>query len=370
MDKSKDDLARLAEEAQAHDDEGGARRAIRDRLRDRKTSKELKQLLRATEHELEEERRARELLLALSEPAAPYKVKKHRGKGGKNAAVTVSLLSDVHCEEIVSLDEVNGRNEHTLEMCDVKLERYASGVVKLVEKEQSFHDIRTHVQWIGGDLFTGHIHDEMVETTSLSPLESVLWIHPRIKSLLRHLAENLQVDEILVPWSFGNHGRDGKKPRISKHAQHNFEYLLAHTLKKEIENEPWGKKIRFIVEPGYLTYVDLGGYVVAFHHGDGLRYGGGVGGLTIPLNKAVHAWNEHTYADLYVNGHYHQVLDAGRFVCNGSMIGMNQFAIRIKAAPEPAQQVMFTIDLDRRQKVSFNLIHVLPTSELERLGWV
>ena len=367
MTKRSDDRGKLAAKLATPSDE--ERAAARGRLRASQTASELRRTIRALEMELEGERGARELLLALRD-SQPYAIRKHKAIRGRNAAVSVSLASDLHIDELVDPAEVNGRNEHTPEIADSKLQRYARGVVKLVAKEQSFHDIRTHVQWIGGDLLTGHIHDELIEATAMAPLEAILWIHPRIKALLKHLAENLDVKQIVVPWSFGNHGRDGKKPRISKAAQHNFEYLLAHTLRAEVAAEPWGKKIKMIIEPGYLTYVDLGGYIIAFHHGDGLKYGGGVGGLTIPLNKKVDQWNKHRYADLYVAGHYHQVFDSGLFVQNGSLIGMSQYAIRIGATPEPPQQAFFVVDLDRRQKTSFSLIHVLPKEELARLGWL
>ena len=368
---SRKDLEELAAAAERQAEIDRQVQMAKDKRRNQKTSNELRQLVKALERELDHERAAREMLLSISErPPSTYKIPKRISRGKKNSAVTVSCLSDVHLDEYVEMDEVNGRNEHTPEICDEKLKRYASGVVKLVKKEQSFHDVRTHVQWIGGDLFTGHIHDELIEATAMSPLEAVDWIHPRLMGLLRHLAENLDVQQIVVPWSFGNHGRDGKKPRITKAAQHNYEYLLALMLEREVAREPWGKKIKMVIEPGYLTYIDVGGYIIAFHHGDGLRYGGGVGGLTIPLNKAVDAWNKHRHADLYVNGHYHQSFDARDFVCNGSMIGLGQFSIRIKARPEPPQQVFFTIDLDRKQKVSFSLIHVLPKEELERFGWL
>jgi len=366
---SRRDLERLNEAAEEAEAEASVAKAFREKLRGQKTNRELRAVIKELANQLDMEQRARECLLTLKD-SKPYRFKKHRGRGGKNAAVTVACLSDIHLDELVDPADVNGRNEHTPEICDAKLQRYAMGVIKLVAKEQTFHDVERHIQWIGGDLFTGHIHEECIEATAMAPLEAADWIHIRLRALLQHLAENLDVREIVVPWSFGNHGRDGRKPRITKAAQHNFEYLLAKSLEREIAREPWGKKIKFIIETGYLTYLDLGGYTICFHHGDGLSGGGGAGGLSGPINRAVKGWNEHRHADLYVSGHLHQVFDAIHFVANGSLIGMNQFAVRIKARPEPAQQAFFTIDLDRRQKVSFSLIHVLSSKELEKYGWL
>jgi hypothetical protein len=74
-----------------------------------------------------------------------------------------------------------------------------------------------------------------------------------------------------------------------------------------------------------------------------IRYGGGVGGLTIPANKAITQWNRLKHADFDCFGHFHQAFDGGTFISNGSMIGYNAYAISIKAAYEEPVQMLFGI---------------------------
>jgi hypothetical protein len=99
-------------------------------------------------------------------------------------------------------------------------------------------------------------------------------------------------------------------------------------------------------EESYLQYTELfdGGYTICFQHGHAVQYGGGVGGLTIPLNKAIAQWQKLKRADLYCLGHWHQFFDGGNFIVNGSLIGYNSYAMFIKAGYEPPKQAFFTIN--------------------------
>jgi hypothetical protein len=96
--------------------------------------------------------------------------------------------------------------------------------------------------------------------------------------------------------------------------------------------------------------LDVFGVRLRFHHGDGIKYGGGVGGITIPVNKAIAQWNRAHYADLDIVGHYHQFFDGGNFIANGSVIGWSPYSLWIKASFEPPQQAFFLLDSKYRRK--------------------
>jgi hypothetical protein len=87
---------------------------------------------------------------------------------------------------------------------------------------------------------------------------------------------------------------------------------------------------------------------IRFHHGDGLKYQGGVGGLTIPVEKAISAWNKSpARADLDIFGHWHTAQQSRAWVSNGSLIGYNAYAVSIKASFEPPAQTYFLLDKKR-----------------------
>ena len=95
-----------------------------------------------------------------------------------------------------------------------------------------------------------------------------------------------------------------------------------------------------------MVYTSVYGRNVRFTHGDDVRYNGGVGGLTIPLRKAIDSWNQSHRAWLTCSGHWHTWMDARDFVVNGSLIGYTAFAQAIKARWEPASQAFFLVDRD------------------------
>ena len=335
------------------------REQARDGLRldqARRTNSELRRMNRFLTEELKAQNEKIDLLLEVhAAPDKPYKIRSPKGGRKKTPVVSCSMASDLHVEEVVDPKTVNGLNEHNLEIAEDKLFRYWRNVVRLVKKEQAEADIQTHIQWIGGDLFTGHIHEEFPEITELSPTQAVLWLRPRIRDGIRFLRKELDVPEILVPWSYGNHGRTTIRPRVATAADHSYEWMLGQIIAEDLKGDDG---IKVLVANGYHLYVDCDGYTVRFHHGDWLNYQGGVGGLTIPLNKAIDSWNKTRPANLDVLGHWHQWMDLQYALVNGSLIGFSPYALRIKARYEPPRQGFFLIDLERKEKTGSFPVHV------------
>ena len=90
--------------------------------------------------------------------------------------------------------------------------------------------------------------------------------------------------------------------------------------------------------------MDIYDYKIRLHHGDSMRYGGGIGGLFIPAFKAISQWDKQIRADWTFFGHFHQLKDGGNFVSNGSLIGFSPYAIRIKADYEKPKQAFLILD--------------------------
>jgi hypothetical protein len=124
---------------------------------------------------------------------------------------------------------------------------------------------------------------------------------------------------------------------------------MYHNLANHFKNE---KRIRFLIPRGYLSYVDVAGFVMRFHHGHAIKYGGGIGGIFISAFKAISQWDKAKRADLDVFGHFHQVKDGGKFISNGSLVGYNAYALRIKADFEKPKQVFFLVDHARKEKTT------------------
>jgi hypothetical protein len=214
----------------------------------------------------------------------------------------------------------------------------------MLEHERQLCRIDRVCVWLGGDLISGMIHPELAEENSLHPLAAKRWIGSRLRGFIDAASE--QVKEIVVATSCGNHGRTTEKLRTNE-ADTSYEHDLYLTMQAEERR----KNVRWQIGEGHLNYVDLDGFRVRFCHGHAIRYQGGIGGIHVPLNKAIAAWDSTTRADLTCIGHWHQFSwgRSGRYVTNGSVIGHSAYAIRIKANYEPPCQAAFVIDHGRRE---------------------
>lgn len=280
-------------------------------------------------------------------PASKESIKPVKVTGGEACAVL--MASDWHAEEVITLASTNGLNEYNLSIAESRIRKFFSASVKLTEVQRAGVTITNAVLWLGGDLMSGFIHEELAETNELTPTETVLWLKDQVAEGINYLRQNF--GHLTIVCNYGNHGRNTKKPRHATGYKNSYEWLLYKVLSAQItEGVTWQ------IADSYFTYVDLYGKVIRAHHGDGLRYQGGVGGLTIPVEKAIASWNKGRVADLDMFGHWHQQMQNPRWVSNGSLIGYNAYAISIKAGYEPPQQTFFLFDKERGRTITAPII--------------
>lgn len=286
-----------------------------------------------------------ETLTALGDDRKPPKFRRAKSKAEGEAAAFV-LLSDVHAEETVTPDETNGRNEYTLGIAEAALQTVFGKALDLLADSQRMANVRTLVVWLGGDMISGHIHPELAERNSLSPLAACRWVSERLESGLRLLAEQADVDDILIVTSYGNHGRDTPKIRISGGADRSYEHDMYLDLRYRLAGLP---RVRWHVSTSYLAYVDVLGSTFRFHHGDAVRYMGGVGGWPVPMNRAVSAWDKERRAAWTFCGHGHSLIEyrPGRWTMNGSVIGYGPYSAWIKADYQDPYQTFAVWDTTR-----------------------
>jgi hypothetical protein len=266
-------------------------------------------------------------------------------KGKRHAATMVVLLSDVHCEERVDPATVNGLNDYSLDVCHARLDELQERFFRLLEHERQLADIDRVVVWLGGDFISGHIHDDTAELAQLAPLAAKRWIGERLRGFIDTVSDNAQ--SVIVATNSGNHGRSTDKLRIGTEMEHSFEQDLYLVMQAEERRD----NVQWQVGTGYLNYVNVDGFRIRFHHGHAVRYQGGIGGIHVPLNKSIAAWDATERADLTCLGHWHQFSwgRAGRYVSNGSVIGHSAYAVRIKASFEPPCQAAIVIDHGRNE---------------------
>ena len=268
-------------------------------------------------------------------------IKRREKASGIREGTAVALFSDVHPEERVEKHSTPTGNEYSLEIADRRIARFFSGYRRLIELQRGAFRIADAVLWLGGDLMSGHIHDELVEENQLSPIETIWWMQARVVAGIRELLLDEKIERLTIVCSHGNHGRDTNRPRRSTGAKHSYEWLMYQQIAAIFANEP---RVSFVTDQSAHQYVKIYDFDTHWHHGDEVSYGGGVGGITIPLNKAVAQWDRAKRCHFHNFGHFHQRIDIGHIAVNGSVIGFNAYAMSIKANPEVPAQSFYVID--------------------------
>lgn len=261
--------------------------------------------------------------------------------GGEATAILV--LSDWHWGERVDPTTVNGMNEFSPSIARKRADQVFQRAVMLLDQARHLTKVNTLVVALLGDFITGYIHEELVEGNYLSPVEEVLEVRESLTAGLQFLLKEAKVKHIDCVTAVGNHGRTTLKKRIATSYANSFEWLLFKVMEATVKDP----RIAWKVENGYHNWLEVQGRNVRFHHGDSIQYWGGVGGITIPVNKAVSAWNKSRVADEDVFGHFHQFTPGRRWTCNGSLIGWSPFGIAIKAEYEEPQQGFIVISKKR-----------------------
>ena len=250
-------------------------------------------------------------------------------------ATAVILASDFHVGATVDPAEVDGANCYNVAIAKQRIEKLWQKSVRLVEFCQNLSHIDEVVLWLGGDVIESSLfRPEMAETNELGPAEAVLLVQDLLASGIDFLRKELRMP-LLVATSNGNHARTEKEKRSHGAYNHSLEHILYSNLERKFHSTP---RVSFKVERGIHNWVDIRGFPIVFQHGDAMKYAGGVGGAAIPIRRAIGRWSQRKKAACWVLGHFHSYLSDWSFICNGSLIGYDSYAMQIAAEWQPPVQ--------------------------------
>ncbi len=276
---------------------------------------------------------------------------------GLPEATYVSLASDWHVEERVRPEQIGFRNEYNPEIAQERARQFWRSNLTMLNAARAAWHIDQYLLWLGGDLITGYIHEEYEADNYLSPTEATLLAFQMLVEGIDYLLAESDCPRILIATSNGNHGRTGKKKRVTDDFRNSYEFMLYQLLAMHYKDE---KRIRFQLGTGYYNVVDVYGFEVRFSHGDAVRSGGGVGGLAPPLYRRIGKLAQGgDSVNLDCMGHHHQLDFLRLFARNGSLIGWNQFAEFLGCEPEPPQQASFVVD--SKHQIACNMNPILVT---------
>ena len=266
-----------------------------------------------------------------------------------SVSVPILLCSDWHCGAVVRPESVNGLNTYDVEIFHERAENLFRNALKVVRMVRFSATITEMVVFLGGDMIDNWLHPEQIQMQELSPTQQIIECERAIIAGLNYLLEHGDLERIIVPCSHGNHGRTTQKMQADNSHATSLEWLMYQSLQRHFKNDP---RIEWQIATGYTTYLDVLGQTLRFHHGDAVRYQGGIGGLTIPLTKWMHRTDQGIKADHTFCGHFHQLTMGPGFSVNGSLIGATAYGLKLGFAPERPQQLMRFIDSQRGFTIS------------------
>jgi hypothetical protein len=275
-------------------------------------------------------------------PANPTIQPRERQQGKKREATPLVLASDWHIEQEVKPEAVAFRNRYNLDVSKRRMQRFFEAIVWGIKQQRDTFTIRDLILWLGGDFIQNFLHEDDIENNLLAPLAAIRYWLAEMITGIDFLLEHAGLEQLLLPCNDGNHGRTTKKMRASTRQDHSLETFAYAQLALHYKND---KRVKFVLPTSQFTFLDnVYGKTIRFLHGDVFKFGGGIGGITVPMFRAMGRWEKTKHADLTCMGHWHQRYCLPDCMVNGSLIGLDSFAMSIGASYEPPVQSMRMLD--------------------------
>lgn len=263
-----------------------------------------------------------------------------------SAGVPTTIWSDWQYGEVVRKEEVGGINEFDCEIAKRRIKVLTERTIEFCFTHMATPEYPGIVVMLGGDMISGGIHPELLDTDDRTPSESVTDLFGLIRTAFLELVKHF--GRIYVPCVVGNHGRTTIKIRHKGRLRYNYEFLLYQFLRESFSGDD---RIQFFIPREIDAYFKILNHRYRLTHGDslGTRGGDGIIGIYGKVrrgevkirNAEAPLGRDH---DTLVMGHYHQYFAIPDLIVNPTIVGFSEYAkseLRAKAEP-PAQALWFT----------------------------
>jgi hypothetical protein len=258
------------------------------------------------------------------------------------------LLSDTHAGEVVNLDETLGMNEYHWDVMVRRMERLRDAVLSYQAHRP--YPIEVLNLFMLGDMLSGDIHDELVETNEFNAAEACVRFSVDCAEFIRGLVPHFKrINVIGVP---GNHPRAKKKPQ-AKNAHNNGDWLAYHMMRLAMDDCP---SVHWQIPNGSFESVLVAkNWRVLAMHGDGIRSSmpgvpwGGVVRRVTTLQQQFEQGRRPI--DYVVMGHFHNIAAiegvGTKTIINGSVKGVDEYSLKAFGSGRSPAQVLLTFHPDR-----------------------
>lgn len=279
-------------------------------------------------------------------------------RSNKKLVIPTAFLSDTHFDEYVDPVQVNNVNAYDRQIAEKRLHAFFASAIKLGKQYLAGLTYPGIVVPMGGDMFSGNIHDELRETNVASLPESIeYWLGPMMAGL-QMLADSY--GRVYVPCVVGNHPRGTKKPVHKGRVRDNFDWLFYRLLAKFMAGD---KRVMFAISESPDFHYSVFQTRYCLTHGDQFRGGSGISGLLSPMMIGDSRKRRRSQAvrlpyDYMVMAHWHTLTQAKGVIVNGSLKGYDEYAFNNNFDYEPPQQAFWLTSVERSQIWCFTPLHV------------
>lgn len=284
--------------------------------------------------------------LAARSPEPPAWIAPARAPHGTRGT-PMTLWSDWHYGEVVRKEEVGGLNTFNAEVAQERVKRLVDTTVDLCFNHMGRAETKYPgiVVCLGGDMITGDIHEELVDTNDRTTQQCINELTDIIAAALEEMADKF--GKVFVPCVVGNHGRATRKPRMKGRVFTSHEWNIYCNLERYFRKD---KRIQFMISGEADAYFKVYGHRFLLTHGDslGVKGGDGIIGAIGPIMRGT-IKTAHSEAqvgrdiDTILLGHWHQTLWLPQAIVNGALKGYDEYAKLALRAPysRPAQSLWF-----------------------------
>ena len=271
----------------------------------------------------------------------PSKIKLHIQKESKEQEEAVLMISDSHCGEVVKSEQIGGINEYNFKIAEGRFNNLVNITGDLLlNKLRGYHIKKLHIA-ILGDMVSGSIHSELRKNAEFS--EHVV-IEKTAKILAITISElSKLVPEVVVYCFVGNHGRITTEYTYKDRSEDSLEYGVYSQLELHLKGH---KSVKVHRSKSAYEIIEINGHPILMTHGDMIKQAT-IKGIKNFLNELQHA---HGFASVII-GHFHQSFSfaygKGEVLCNGSLIGNNEFSTLSLGAFAIPKQWLFGVCKDR-----------------------
>lgn len=245
---------------------------------------------------------------------------------GKHVAIPSLLLTDIHYDEVVKPEQIGGVNRYNRKIADQRIRRAFEGAVTMSRDYLSGVQYEGINLFLGGDLLSGIIHEELRETNAAVLTESIVSVVEPLEAGITLLAEHF--GKVHVSAVVGNHGRNTRKPRAKNRATDSFDWLVAKFVERGMKGNA---AVTWNISPAADAHITLYRHRYCLTHGDQFVGGSGISGALAPLLLGVHRKSKRDAAtghewDTLVMGHFHTSYFLKGLIVGGSLVGYNEYA--------------------------------------------